>query len=154
MNMIKRVFVLHAVDGWDRVVDAILPKLKPGTIIALSGPLGAGKTTFVQHLARRLGAHRPVVSPTFALMRAYKLHPANKKLSRLIHVDAYRLNNIRDMQTLNLDEELREPGAIMAIEWPQNVKRWLQKKKSVWLKIKLHKNNRTAMIRTSPSIDS
>ncbi|MDP3794159.1 MAG: tRNA (adenosine(37)-N6)-threonylcarbamoyltransferase complex ATPase subunit type 1 TsaE, partial [Candidatus Uhrbacteria bacterium] len=69
----KKTFVLKKLSDWNQVVKFIIPKLKPGTIIALSGPLGAGKTTFVQHLAKALGVRSTPRSPTFSLVRSYSL---------------------------------------------------------------------------------
>ncbi len=56
---------------WEDLAEYLMPLLKPGSIVTLSGPLGAGKTTFVQVLAKRLGVKKNPSSPTFALMRAY-----------------------------------------------------------------------------------
>ena len=69
------------------------------TIVALSGDLGAGKTTFVQALAKELGVDTTVQSPTYVLMKSYSLpeglNPwgAKRRFKRLIHIDAYRLEN-------------------------------------------------------------
>jgi tRNA threonylcarbamoyladenosine biosynthesis protein TsaE len=123
----KKTFSIKSLADWDTLAQTIAPDLKAGSILALSGPLGAGKTTFVQALARALGSKDKPKSPTFALMRIYRLkHP---KLKRLIHVDAYRIENENDLLVLNLDEELAEPGTILAIEWPENIEKWLRTKK-------------------------
>ena len=125
-----KVFKIKKLSDWDAIAKMISPLLKSGTIIALSGPLGAGKTTFVQALARTLGAKVNPRSPTFSLIRAYAIgdtqYPAKPDaIRRLVHVDAYRIDDERDLLPLNLEEELREPGTIMALEWPENIKKWL-----------------------------
>lgn len=97
----------------------VLPRLRTGMIIALSGPLGAGKTTFVQHLVRILGGVGQVKSPTFALMRTYTV--AHEVLRRVVHVDAYRLEQPEEARVLNLQEELEEAGTIACIEWPERM---------------------------------
>lgn len=97
----------------------VLPRLCSGMVIALSGPLGAGKTTFVQHLVRILGGAGQVKSPTFALMRTYVV--AHETLRRVVHVDAYRLERPEESRVLNLSEELEEAGTIACIEWPERM---------------------------------
>lgn len=91
--------------------------LKPGDVIALSGPLGAGKTTLARALVTRLGDEEEVPSPTFALMQRYE----TPRLT-LTHCDFYRLEP-GDIDQLGLDDELRE-GAVL-IEWPERAERWL-----------------------------
>ncbi|MFA6099817.1 MAG: tRNA (adenosine(37)-N6)-threonylcarbamoyltransferase complex ATPase subunit type 1 TsaE [Patescibacteria group bacterium] len=123
-------FDVHELDDWQSVADALAKIIKPGSIVSLSGPLGAGKTTLVQYLARTLGAPKRAISPTFALMRIYKLKSqTHSGICRLVHVDAYRLEDAKDLVVLDLDEELMEPGTVVLIEWPENIKRWLKNKK-------------------------
>jgi tRNA threonylcarbamoyladenosine biosynthesis protein TsaE len=85
-------------------------------VVALSGHLGAGKTTFVKGLAEGLGAAeaRDVVSPTFLRCVAFE-GPV-----RLVHVDAYRMRGAADVRELGLDEDLAG-GAVVAVEWPEVV---------------------------------
>ncbi len=101
-----------------RVVNE-LPKT-PGTsahIIGLSGPLGAGKTTFVQMVAKELGVTDTVPSPTFTLVRPYDInHPAFK---RLIHIDAYRLSG--DARGIGWEEYAQNPGNLIVVEWPEHL---------------------------------
>ena len=86
--------------------------LKPGRVIGLIGDLGAGKTTFVQGLARGLGIDPDyyVNSPTFTLINEYR-----GKGPDLIHVDLYRIEKPLEGETLGLDEYLAS-GAIVAVE--------------------------------------
>lgn len=95
---------------------AVLP---PDTALALHGNLGAGKTTFVQGLARGFGITEPVTSPTFNL---YTLHRGPSRL--LLHLDAYRLNSGREADDLLLDEFLTSPWCL-AVEWPEKIAEWL-----------------------------
>lgn len=117
---------IDAFSDWDLCATSIAPELRPGDILALSGPLGAGKTTFTQALARALGSEGDPRSPTFSLMRTYRLnnHPS---LKRLIHIDAYRLEKPEDMLALNLEEEMAESGTLLVIEWPENIQAWLNR---------------------------
>ena len=89
--------------------------LKAGDVIALSGPLGAGKTTFARALVARLGGEGEVPSPTFALMQRYE----TPRLT-LTHCDFYRLEPA-ELDELGLDDALSE-GAVL-IEWPERAAR-------------------------------
>src|SRR5574337_1692541 len=109
--------IIKQIEDWQSIADEVIKELKPGAIITLSGPLGAGKTTFVQVLAKALGAKALPKSPTFSLIRTYGVRHAPTGIRRLIHVDAYRLEHPEDARPLNLDEERREPGTILVIEW-------------------------------------
>jgi tRNA threonylcarbamoyladenosine biosynthesis protein TsaE len=85
--------------------------LRPGDAVALTGELGAGKTTFVQGVALGLGFEGHVVSPTFTLVREYRARLT------LIHVDVYRLERVQDVIDLGLDDELGEGDAVVFVEW-------------------------------------
>ena len=85
-----------------------------GTVLALHGDLGAGKTTFVQWLAAALGVTRPVTSPTFTLVGEYPLPSGGL----LVHMDLYRLKPGTDLDAIGFDEYLQS-GALVAIEWAE-----------------------------------
>jgi len=106
---------------WKEVVDALIEHLRAPMILALSGPLGAGKTTFVQALAQALGVEDRPRSPTFSLLRAYVLPVEVRGIRRLVHIDAYRLETANDVYALDLEGELSEPGTIVAMEWPEQL---------------------------------
>jgi tRNA threonylcarbamoyladenosine biosynthesis protein TsaE len=89
-------------------------------VVGLYGNLGAGKTAFTKCLAKELGIEIPVTSPTFVIQKIYETnHPSFK---RLIHIDAYRLKNGRELQDLNFEEIVNNKNNIVVIEWPENVK--------------------------------
>lgn len=87
-------------------------RLPKNSILALSGELGAGKTTFVQGLALGLGIEEPVQSPTFVLLNIYG--------DKLFHFDLYRLKDPSDFTKLGF-EEYFQAGGICAIEWPERI---------------------------------
>lgn len=97
------------------------------TVVALKGNLGAGKTTFVQALAAELGVREVVQSPTYVLMKTYPLAmsgPAsevNKKFTKLVHIDAYRLENQSEFDALYPQEFLSNPNALVLVEWPERL---------------------------------
>ncbi len=88
-------------------------------LLFLSGPLGSGKTTFMQALAKELGIKGVVQSPTFVLMKKYPIDAAG--FSRLIHIDAYRLDDPDEFSALMPEEFLTDPRALVCIEWAERV---------------------------------
>jgi tRNA threonylcarbamoyladenosine biosynthesis protein TsaE len=116
-------WIIPTPEDWNSVAREIAGELRDGDILTLSGPLGAGKTTFVQALASALGSESTPKSPTFSMLRTYRI--SAKGLSRMMHVDAYRIENEADMIPLDLDEELLIPGTILVLEWPEHVAQWL-----------------------------
>ncbi|HEU4676567.1 MAG TPA: tRNA (adenosine(37)-N6)-threonylcarbamoyltransferase complex ATPase subunit type 1 TsaE [Motilibacteraceae bacterium] len=88
--------------------------LRPGDLVLLSGELGAGKTTLTQGLAEGLGVRGPVTSPTFVIAR---VHPSLRGGPDLVHVDAYRLHSLDEVDDLDLDAALEE--SVTVVEWGQ-----------------------------------
>ncbi len=89
-------------------------------ILRLVGDLGAGKTTFVKIFSRLLGVEDSVLSPTFVLQKFY--YTKHSILKRLIHIDAYRIEESEEARILSLDELAKDPEAIICIEWPEKIK--------------------------------
>lgn len=132
-------------ESWSIVAKAIASRLKDGDILMLLGPLGAGKTTFVQALAEELGAKKTPKSPTFSMLRTYAIN--KRGLKRLLHMDAYRIDNEADLLPLDLDEELYIPGTILVIEWPEQIPQWLKARKAHQLTISIAKEGRKVVYR-------
>ncbi len=88
-------------------------------VVALSGELGAGKTTFVQGVARALGVMESVQSPTFVLEKIYSLD--GQPFQKLVHIDAYRLKGDEELRAIGWDELLASPENLILIEWPERV---------------------------------
>jgi tRNA threonylcarbamoyladenosine biosynthesis protein TsaE len=86
--------------------------LRPGDLLIATGGLGAGKTTLTQGLGRGLGTTGPVISPTFVLSR---IHPSSHGGPALVHVDAYRLRSVEELDDLDLDATVAE--AVTVVEW-------------------------------------
>jgi tRNA threonylcarbamoyladenosine biosynthesis protein TsaE len=97
-----------------RVGGAIADIVQPGDVVALTGDLGAGKTTLVQGAARALGVDGPVVSPTFTLVREYEGRMP------VAHADIYRLDRVQDVLDLGLDELPGDRG-VLFVEWGEAV---------------------------------
>lgn len=98
-------------------------QLRPGAVVLLAGPIGAGKTTFVQGLARPLHVDGPVQSPTFTLISEHAGRLQDGTRIRLVHVDLYRLSEDgTGLDSTGLEEELDAPDAIVCIEWPDRAR--------------------------------
>lgn len=120
-------------------------KLKGGEILALSGPLGSGKTAFVKGLARGLGIRRRIKSPTFVIYQIYPA-PRKKRQATLYHFDLYRLKATADLRDLGFAEILITRENIVIIEWPEKARRLLPKR-TMHLKFKhWHRPNQRRII--------
>lgn len=95
--------------------------LNQGSVIALYGELGAGKTTFVQGIARGLGIKKRIISPTFVLVREHRIKNYELRIKQLYHVDLYRVQSEKDLEGLGLEEILNDKNAIIAIEWAEKL---------------------------------
>jgi tRNA threonylcarbamoyladenosine biosynthesis protein TsaE len=90
--------------------------LRPGDLLVLSGPLGAGKTTLVQGVAEGLKVRGPITSPTFVIAR---VHPSLRDGPPLVHADAYRLGGDLEVDDLDLDASLEE--SVTVVEWGEGL---------------------------------
>ena len=88
--------------------------LRPGDLVVLVGPLGAGKTALTQGIGDGLGVREPVTSPTFVIAR---VHTGGRL--PLVHVDAYRLGSVADVDDLDLDASTEE--SVTVVEWGQGL---------------------------------
>lgn len=120
--------------------------LKGGEIIGLIGDLGAGKTVFAKGLAKGLGVKKTVTSPTFVLMKVYKIadcRPARLAtqvagrlpIAELIHIDAYRLRSGGDLKAIGAEEYFNRPDVAVVIEWADKIKKTLPAK-TIFIKFK------------------
>lgn len=95
--------------------------VRPGDVIALSGPLGAGKTSVARGLLAALGLEGKAPSPSFAIVQPYE--PPEVR-TPVLHVDLYRLDHPEEVEELGLDEALA--GSVLLVEWPERAgaERW------------------------------
>lgn len=94
-------------------------------VVGLSGDLGSGKTTFSQACAEILGVTEVVTSPTFIIEKIYTTK--NAVFERFIHIDAYRLDDAKELEALGFDDLLKKPKTLIFIEWPEKVQEILPK---------------------------
>ena len=97
-----------------------LPQKKQATIITLSGDLGDSKTALVQELAKQLGIIEPITSPTFVIQKEYTVS-SHAWVRRLVHIDAYRLENKTDLEHLGWNVIIDDPETLICFEWPEKV---------------------------------
>jgi len=120
-----------------------------GEIICFKGDLGAGKTTFVQGLAEGLGIEKRVTSPTFILMRKYKVkHYKNVRIRNLYHIDLYRLETAIENELINLGikDIWGKPENVVVIEWGDKAT-GIYPKNTVWVELKEENNGRKINIK-------
>lgn len=110
--MIRQETVLSTPDDTRRWGEALGARLRPGDLVLLTGELGAGKTTLTQGLAAGLGVRGPITSPTFVIAR---VHPSLIGGPALVHVDAYRLGGLDELDGLDLDASLED--SVTVVEW-------------------------------------
>lgn len=102
-------------------------RLQPGDVVALSGDLGAGKTCFVRGLARGLGlSDRAVSSPTFVLVQEYEPTAGSgsndgRTPTPLVHIDAYRMQGLDELETIGWEEFIRRRETVIAVEWAERI---------------------------------
>ena len=115
-------------------------QLKGSEIIKLDGDLGSGKTIFTKGLAFGIGIKQIVNSPTFVLMKIYKIEKNHSKIQNLIHIDAYRINSEYEIINIGAEEYFNRSDSITVIEWAKNIKKIIPKK-SICVNIKIIKKN-------------
>jgi tRNA threonylcarbamoyladenosine biosynthesis protein TsaE len=97
----------------------LAPLSDRAAVVGLYGDLGSGKTTFTQAVGRALGITDSIQSPTFVIIKSYKLKAKSYKL--LIHVDAYRLKSGEELRKLGFEELLADPKNLILVEWADRV---------------------------------
>ncbi len=91
---------------------------KTAVILGLTGNLGGGKTTFLQGFAKGLGIKEKILSPTFVIIKKYK---------NFYHIDCYRINKPKEILELGWKDIIKNPKNIVAVEWPERIKKALPK---------------------------
>ena len=130
----KKSIQSHSLQATQRVAKELAktilkrPKMKGAFVLALKGELGAGKTSFVQGLAKGLGVTGNVLSPTFLIVRKYQV--PNTKC--LYHIDCYRLKNQKELLELEWKKIIQNPNNIVAVEWADHVKSIIPKD-ALWI---------------------
>jgi tRNA threonylcarbamoyladenosine biosynthesis protein TsaE len=114
-----RTSSLEEFKGEARVLAKSLMLGTEATVIALSGDLGAGKTTFAKEIAKTFDIEEGVTSPTFVIEKIYVC--GRGPFRKLIHIDAYRLKDSQELRALGWDEVVRVKENLIILEWPEHV---------------------------------
>ena len=110
------IYHTNSPEETEAIGQLLASRLRPGTVIAFEGDLGAGKTAFTRGLARGLGAKDRVTSPTYTIVNEY----LGGKMP-LFHFDMYRLGSSDELFDIGWEDYL-ERGGICAVEWSENVR--------------------------------
>jgi len=126
--------ITHSAEETMALGRKLAPALKSARMVILRGDLGTGKTTLVKGIAEGLAAasHDDVTSPTFTLIHEYRGPDVN-----LFHVDLYRIDTPRELDTLGLDELFAEDGNLVLLEWGEKFPRF-EKERDVEISIERH----------------
>jgi tRNA threonylcarbamoyladenosine biosynthesis protein TsaE len=117
------------------VADCEKRSSKWASVVALCGELGTGKTTLTKSIAKVFGIKTEITSPTFVIEKIYGIPQKTKsRFSRLIHIDAYRLERGSELDALGWHEIVNDPSNIIFVEWPENVKESLPED-TIWVKL-------------------
>jgi|SRR5579859_7742274 len=119
-----KTFHTHSAEETTELGRRLAAELKPGSVVLLRGDLGAGKTTLVKGIAEAFNAARAedVTSPTFTLIHEYR-----GPETTLYHIDLYRIDTQRELDTLALDD-LMTPNSILLIEWGEKFSRFARER--------------------------
>ena len=117
---------VRTLNGTKSVVECVVGELRKSdypkdraVVLTLSGPLGVGKTAFVKCLADILNVSSGVTSPSFVLRSDYDT--GDTVLKHLIHIDAYRLEDPSEIETVGWNDVLRTPNTLVVVEWPERI---------------------------------
>lgn len=102
-------------------------KCQGGEFFCLSGDLGAGKTALSKGIAEGLGVKKNITSPTFIISNIYKIKN-NKNIKTLTHIDAYRLQNTRDLENIGFFDLIKDKTNVTVVEWGEKIKKYLPKR--------------------------
>jgi tRNA threonylcarbamoyladenosine biosynthesis protein TsaE len=129
--MATEEYITHAAEETVALGRKLAPMLKSARMVILRGDLGAGKTTLVKGIAEGLQAasQDDVTSPTFTLIHEFRGPEVN-----LFHVDLYRVDTLRELETLGLDELFAEDGSLVLLEWGEKFPRF-EKERDVEISI-------------------
>jgi len=116
----------------------IAARLRAGEVVALSGPLGSGKTTLARAIIAALGHEGEVPSPTFTILETYDLDPP------LVHADFYRLESPREAEELGLDDY--RDGAALIAEWPERAGGFAHEPGCLSIALEIAGNGRKAIV--------
>ncbi len=141
-------YLLKNLEETEKIAQDFVHGLKPNpesaTVVGLYGELGAGKTFFTQAVAKAFRVEEQVVSPTFVIEKIYELR--DQDFSHLIHIDAYRLDNSKELLNLGWEKITADPKNLILIEWPEKVSEIMPKHVKIAIKHQKNESERELAI--------
>ncbi len=120
----------------ERIAKQILKKRpKTAFVIGLEGELGGGKTTFLQGFAKGLGIKEKILSPTFVIIKRFKIENCKLKIENLYHIDCYRIQKAKELLDIGFKKIISGPQNIVVVEWADRVKK-IMPKNTIWIRFK------------------
>ena len=105
----------------------LIPQLQERSVLLLTGPLGAGKTSLVKELLKQVGVEDIITSPTYSYVNRY----SSQSYENIYHFDLYRLNSEEEFFMNGFDEMFRAQKSLVIVEWPKVIESYLQSKNVV-----------------------
>lgn len=126
-----QTIITHSSKETKALAKELIFSVKNTNIITLHGDLGSGKTTFAQGIGEALGINRRMISPTFIVVRRYRLQPPHPDLPfrTLYHIDLYRTHSPDEVVELGITDFLKDQTNLLIIEWPEKMGELLPKHK-------------------------
>ena len=115
----NRTVITHGPEETEALGAALAREIAPGSVVALYGNLGAGKTVFARGFARGLAVTETVSSPTYTIVQEYPLSDGSG--GYFYHLDLYRIADERAALGFGVDEFLNDPGSYALLEWPERI---------------------------------
>ncbi len=119
--MSETTFITTSTEDTMALAERFAETIEPGTVILLSGDLGAGKTTFTKGCARGLGITADITSPTFTLMNLYTVPGKPRGITHFVHMDAYRLESPDEYLALGAEDYIGAPHTVSVVEWAEKI---------------------------------
>lgn len=136
-------YTLHNLTDLQTLAATVLAK-QP-RVIALTGPLGAGKTTLTQAMGKLVRVRGDITSPTYTLQH---IHPCqHTDYDTVVHIDAYRIAGPHELPALDLTHWCSRPKTLVIVEWAEKLKTDLAMYAPVWVELSLRGQQRRAIVR-------
>lgn len=116
----EKIFVVKSIEALPVVAREVIPLLDEYPVVAIYGPMGVGKTTFIKALCREMGVDETVNSPSFAIINEY----LSRDGKRIFHFDFYRLINEEELLDLGYEDYFYS-GEVCLLEWPEKIENYL-----------------------------
>ena len=131
--------------GWILAKEILKTKTNRPFVLSLIGDLGGGKTTFLQGFAKGLGIKEKILSPSFVILKRFKIK--DLRFKNFYHIDCYRLEKPKEILDLGFKEIVSNPKNLVAIEWAERIKKILPKKTLILRFDFLNRDQRTISVR-------